>query len=136
MPEPVANGRPLTAFEHVLLGIIAAEPQSGYGLKKMFSASPAAVYQPSPGALYPALRRLEAPRRPPAQSMAASGGRALRLYTATAAGRAANLEWLRQPVTAETVGADLGLHMMRFALMEGQLPGAAVVTFLQDLADA
>ena len=52
-------GRPLTEFEQVLLAVIASEPRSGYGLKKMFNASPASVYQPSPGALYPALRRLE-----------------------------------------------------------------------------
>ena len=57
--SPGAAGRPLTDFEQVLLGVIADEPRSGYGLKKLFSSSPASVYQPSPGALYPALRRLE-----------------------------------------------------------------------------
>ena len=40
-----AAGRPLTDFEQVLLGVIASEPRSGYGLKKMFSSSPASVYQ-------------------------------------------------------------------------------------------
>jgi hypothetical protein len=30
-------GRPLADFEHALLGVIAAEPRSGYGLKKMFN---------------------------------------------------------------------------------------------------
>jgi hypothetical protein len=43
----------------VLLGVIASEPRSGSGLKKMFSSSPASVYQSSPGALYRAFRRLE-----------------------------------------------------------------------------
>jgi DNA-binding PadR family transcriptional regulator len=46
--SPGAAGRPLTDFEQVLLGVIADEPRSGYGLKKMFSSSPASVYQPSP----------------------------------------------------------------------------------------
>jgi MftR C-terminal domain/Transcriptional regulator PadR-like family len=58
--SPGAAGRPLTDFEQVLLAVIASEPRSGYGLKKMFSSSPASVYQPSPAALYQALRRLEA----------------------------------------------------------------------------
>ncbi len=59
MASAEAAGRPLTGFEQVLLGVIADEPRSGYGLRKLFGSSPASVYQPSPGALYPALRRLE-----------------------------------------------------------------------------
>lgn len=136
MASPDAARRPLTDFEQVLLGIIAAEPRSGYGLKKMFNASPASVYQPSPGALYPALRRLEARGLLRAQTLTSSGRRALRLYQVTDAGRSAHLEWLRQPVAPATVATDLGLHLMRFALMEEQLGREAVLAFLNDLAAA
>ena len=128
-------GRRLTDFEQVLLGVIASEPRSGYGLKKMFSASPSSVYQPSPGALYPALRRLEARGLLRAEKIA-NGRRAQRMYHVTEAGRAAHVAWLRQPVVPATVGADLGLHLMRFALMENHLPRAAVLAFLNDLAAA
>jgi DNA-binding PadR family transcriptional regulator len=132
-----SNGaaRPLTDFEQVLLGVIYSEPRSGYGLKKMFSASPASVYQPSPGALYPALRRLEARGLLRAEKIT-NGHRTQRMYHATEAGRAIHVNWLRQPVVPATVGADLGLHLMRFALMENHLPRQAVLAFLQDLADA
>jgi PadR family transcriptional regulator, regulatory protein AphA len=51
--------RQLTSFEHILLGMICMEPSSGYDLKRIFAATPMGVYQPSSGALYPALRRLE-----------------------------------------------------------------------------
>ena len=85
--SPGAAGRPLTDFEQVLLGVIADEPRSGYGLKKMFSSSPASVYQPSPGALYPALRRLEERGLLHAERQVSSGRRALRLYQVTEAGR-------------------------------------------------
>jgi DNA-binding PadR family transcriptional regulator len=129
-------GRPLTDFEQVLLGVIASEPRAGYGLKKMFNASPASVYQPSSGALYPALRRLEGRGLLHAENGAASGRRALRVYHVTEAGQAAHLDWLRQPVDPATVAADLGLHLMRFALMEKQLGCAAVLAFLTDLAGA
>jgi hypothetical protein len=54
----------------------------------------------------------------------------------TPAGRAAHLDWLRQPVIRATVEADLGLHLMRFALMEEQLDREAVLAFLNDLASA
>ena len=136
MPAPDADGRPLTDFEQVLLGLIASEPRSGYGLKKLFSASPAGVYQPSPGALYPALRRLERRGLLDAEEKVSSGRRAMRLHQVTPAGRAVHREWLRQPVAPATVAADLGLHLMRFALMEAQLPREAVLAFLDNLADA
>jgi DNA-binding PadR family transcriptional regulator len=70
--------------------------------------TPASVYQPSPGALYPALRRLEERGLLHAEKQVSSGRRALRLYQVTEAGLAAYLEWLRKPVVPETVGADLG----------------------------
>jgi DNA-binding PadR family transcriptional regulator len=136
MAAPEAAKRPLTSFEQVLLGVITAEPRSGYGLKKLFSASPAGVYQPSAGALYPALRRLEARGLLSAEQKVSSGRRALRLYQATPAGRAAHVDWLREPVAPAAVAADLGLHLMRFALMEKQLGRPAVLAFLADLAGA
>jgi DNA-binding PadR family transcriptional regulator len=134
--SPGAAGRPLTDFEQVLLGVIADEPRSGYGLKKLFNSSPASVYQPSPGALYPALRRLEERGLLHAEKQVSSGRRALRLYQVTEAGLAVYLEWLRKPVVPETVGADLGQHLMRFSLMENYLERAEVIAFLADLGDA
>ena len=131
-----AEGRPLTDFEQVLLAVIAGEPRSGYGLKKMFTSSPASVYQPSPGALYPALRRLEERGLLRAEEQVSSGRRALRLYRVTDAGLAVYLEWLRRPVVPETVTADLGQHLMRFSLMENYLERAEVLAFLADLGDA
>ena len=129
-------GRPLTDFEQVLLGVIDSEPRSGYGLKKAFSSSPSSVYQPSPGALYPALRRLEARGLLRSHTTESKGRRAQRMYHVTDAGRAAHVDWLRQPIVPATVGADLGLHLMRFALMENHLPRAAVQAFLKDLENA
>ena len=134
--SPGVAGRPLTDFEQVLLGVIASEPRSGYGLKKMFSSSPASVYQPSPGALYPALRRLEERGLLHAEKQVSSGRRALRLYQLTDAGLPVFLEWLRTPVVPETVGAELGQHLMRFSLMEGYLERAEVIAFLADLGGA
>ena len=53
------TGQQLTSFEHILLGMICAAPSSGYDLKRIFALTPMGIYQPSSGALYPALRRLE-----------------------------------------------------------------------------
>ncbi len=136
MASAQATGRPLTDFEQVLLGLVASQPRSGYGLRKLFTESPASVYQPSPGALYPALRRLADRGLLRAETTVSSGRRAQRLYSVTSAGRAANLDWLRQPIDPATVTISRGLYMMRFALMEDQLTPDEVVAFLTDLANA
>lgn len=127
--------RPLTDFEQILLGHLGITPMSGYELKRQFRTTPAAVYEPSGGALYPALRRLEA-RGYLRGETEATEPRGRRVYQPTAAGRAATLRWVREPVNPKTVGRDLGLHLMRFVLMEPLLPPDEVSTFIASLASA
>ena len=126
--------RSLTDFEHVLVGFIARSPSTTYDLKKLFADSPASVYQPSAGALVPALRRLE--HRGYLHVHDDLGARKRRIYAATTKGRLAHLEWLRQPVAPEHVGRDLGVHLMRFVMMEPELSRTEVLRFLTDLAGA
>jgi DNA-binding PadR family transcriptional regulator len=134
MPE-----RPLTSFEHILLGLIAAAPSSGYDLKRVFAVTPMGVYQPSSGTLYPALRRLELTGMIQAQTPSGQNGssaRHRRVYEPTEAGRAAHVAWLRSRVESATVARDLGLHLMRFVMMEHLFPEEEVVAFLRSVADA
>jgi DNA-binding PadR family transcriptional regulator len=127
----------LTSFEHVLLGMIFARPASGYDLKRRFATSPMGVYQPSSGALYPALGRLE--RRGLLRSEAlrpAAGARPRRVYRLTADGRQAHLDWVREPVRPPTVAQDLGMHLLRFVMMVDVLPEDEVLGFLASLRAA
>jgi len=136
---PDMTGRQLTPFEHILLGLICLAPSSGYDLKRIFAATPMGLYQPSSGALYPALRRLELRGMVQAQAPASQTGqpaRHRRVYEPTQTGQAAHLSWLRTPVEPATASRDLGLHLMRFVMMEHLLPPEEVLSFLQDLADA
>jgi DNA-binding PadR family transcriptional regulator len=137
--QPIMPGRQLTAFEHILLGLICLTPASGYDLKRIFAVTPMGIYQPSSGALYPALRRLEGKGLVQAQAPAdrgAESARRRRVYEPTEAGRAVHLDWLRTPVDAATASRDLGLHLMRFVMMEHLFAPEEVVRFLQSLADA
>ncbi len=126
---------PLTHFEHVLLGLVCMTPSSGYDLKRAFSTTPLGVYQPSSGALYPALARLvgkglirhHGPTEP---------GRHRVVYEATPSGRTTNLAWIRLPVRPATVSGDLGLHLMRFVMMGTLLSRDEVLDWLRDLIDA
>jgi DNA-binding PadR family transcriptional regulator len=132
-------GRQLTSFEHILLGLICLAPSSGYDLKRMFAATPMGIYQPSSGALYPALHRLEQHGLIQAQAPVSEGTASARrrtVYEPTSTGQAAQARWLRSPVEPATVGRDLGLHLMRFVMMEHLLPTEEVIAFLRSLADA
>lgn len=132
-------GRQLTSFEHILLGMVCMAPSSGYDLKRIFAVTPMGIYQPSSGALYPALRRLEQKGLVRAQTpsrLADESARQRRVYEPTQPGRAAHLSWLGTLVEPATVSRDLGLHLVRFVMMEHVLPREEVLEFLQDLKDA
>ena len=75
------SDRPST-LGYALLGLLHQAPQAGYDLRKTFVSTPMAAFSDSPGAIYPALRRLAgqgwiAPVEP------ARGGRRRRLYAPT-----------------------------------------------------
>jgi DNA-binding PadR family transcriptional regulator len=129
-------GDQLTSFEHVLLGLICLSPSSGYDLKRIFATTPMGLYQPSSGTLYPALRRLEAKGLVQAPDGVAPTARPRRVYEATPTGRTAHLDWLRTPVEPATASRDLGLHLMRFVMMEHMVSREEVLGFLRELRDA
>jgi DNA-binding PadR family transcriptional regulator len=133
------TGRQLTSFEHILLGLICTSPSSGYDLKRVFAATPMGLYQPSSGALYPALRRLEDRELVRAQPLSihpAQAARHRRVYEPTPAGRVTHAQLLRTPIDPGTASRDLGLHLMRFVMMEHVFPREEVLAFLRSLADA
>jgi DNA-binding PadR family transcriptional regulator len=128
----------LTSFQHVLLGLVCLSPASGYDLKRIFAATPMGIYQPSSGALYPALRRLEAKGLVRAMALdgASESARRRRVYELTEVGRTAHMTWLRTPIEPSTVGRDLGLHLVRFVMMEHAFSRDEVLGFLDNLSDA
>lgn len=129
----------LTSFEYILLGMVGMAPSSGYDLKRRFVATPMGVYQPSSGALYPALRRLMHKGLVRAQDPTPQPGkpaRHRRVYELTPAGQAAHADWLRAPIDPATVSRDLGLHLVRFVMMEHKLTREEVLKFLKDLSAA
>jgi DNA-binding PadR family transcriptional regulator len=126
----------LTQFEHILIGLVCLAPASGYDLKRRFAATPMGVYQPSSGSLYPALRRLEEKGLILALDAGGESARQRRVYEPTQAGRTVHATWLHAPIEVPTVARDLGLHLMRFVMMEHVASRAEVLGFLDNLRDA
>jgi len=116
-------------LEHMLLGLLGQGPRSAYDLRKLFVATPLRHFSDSPGAIYPAVRRLLARRW--IEAGAPKGARRRQELELTARGRAAFLAWLGLPVTRKDVILHGEQLLLRFALMGGNLPASSVVRFLR-----
>jgi len=119
-----------------LLGLLHQAPRSGYDLRKAFATTPLGHFSDSPGAIYPALRRLS--RRGWIEGLpgAPEGGRRRRPYRPTAPGRRAFRQWLRARPTPEEAGRDLDAQILRLAFLSEVLPLAAVDGHLDVLRGA
>jgi DNA-binding PadR family transcriptional regulator len=120
-------------LEHAVLGLLQQQPRSGYDLRKIFSATPIGMFSDSPGAIYPALRRLE--KRGWIRGKVEERGslRRRRLFRPTPAGVLAFHRLQEKPITRDELAHPEGL-MLRFAFMDDSLGPAAAVAFLKSLA--
>ncbi|HET9315131.1 MAG TPA: PadR family transcriptional regulator [Vicinamibacteria bacterium] len=114
-----------------LLGLLDQEPRSGYDLRKVFTLTPFNHFSDSPGAIYPALRRLGARGWVAAEDPA--GGRRRQVFRLTPKGRQAWTAWLRELPEAADVVTRLDRLLLRFAFMGGVLEPAAAERYLEAL---
>jgi DNA-binding PadR family transcriptional regulator len=128
--DPMRSAKQATTLEYALLALLDQEPHSGYELRRIFTLTPLGYFSDSPGAIYPALRRLVA--RHWVGAGAPQGGRRLQEYRISARGREALVAWLRLPVTGADVVSDPDALMLRFAFMGQALPVAAIRGFLRE----
>lgn len=119
-----------------LLGLLHQAPRSGYDLRKAFATTPLGHFSDSPGAIYPALRRLT--RRGWIEGVpgAAEGGRRRQPYRPTAAGRRAFRQWLSARPTPEEAGRDMDAQILRLAFLSEVLPLSGVDRHLEGLRGA
>jgi DNA-binding PadR family transcriptional regulator len=121
----------LTTLEYALLGLIGTFPATGYDIHKVFSTTPFAHFSSSPGAIYPALRRLANIGLLEARLDAARETRPRRVYSLTRVGRKALDAWLHQPVTRDELIRGAGAPILRFALAGGRLTGDEILSYLE-----
>ena len=88
----------MNAVTPVLLGLLASKPCSGYDIKRIVDRSTRFFWAASYGQIYPELKRLEAEGLVAGEDRP-NGGRSRRVYSLTAAGREALLEWMRSEIT-------------------------------------
>lgn len=89
-------------------------------------------FSDSPGAIYPALRRLQSKGLVKSRQQAGSGRRR-QIVSLTPKGTAELKKWIAMPVTPEDVLRDLREFMLRFAFSETVLGTATAIELLHGL---
>ena len=121
---------------YALLGLLHLKPSSGYGLRKIFSSTSMKTYSDSPGAIYPALRRLEKHGLIHGRIEQGAGLRRRQVFRLTSKGLAELRKWITSPVTREDLVHGPGLIMLRFAFSEGAIGTQATLQLLHSFEAA
>jgi DNA-binding PadR family transcriptional regulator len=125
----------ISLLGYALLGLIQQQPLSGYALRKVFTATPMGSFSDSPGAIYPALGRLEAEGLIQGTVEDGSGMRRRKVYRLKPAGAAALKRWYALPVTRDDVVRNMGELMLRFAFLGGSVDSSVPHRFLRSLRE-
>jgi DNA-binding PadR family transcriptional regulator len=115
-----------------LLGLLNEQPMSGYDLRKVFAQTAMGSFSDSPGAIYPALGRLEKRGLVRGTIEESTSLRKRRVFKATAKGIAVFKAWLKRPITQDDVMRRVGELMLRFAFMDDAIGTERCVQFLKE----
>lgn len=104
-----------TDLGFAILGLVHQGPMSGYDLRKVFAETALGSYSSSPGAIYPALARLEKQGLIIGKEDRSKSLRPRKLYWPSATGKKVLRAWLSKEVTREDVSRHHDELMLRFA---------------------
>jgi DNA-binding PadR family transcriptional regulator len=96
---------------YVVLGMLSAQPMTGYALRQRIAGSVGHFWQESYGQLYPTLRRLTAERLLEARAARGGPGRGGATYQVTPRGRRVLAEWVSRPPAIDRVRSELLLKV-------------------------
>ncbi len=126
--------KPTSLLGYALLGLLQQKPRSGYDLRKIFAATPMSVFSDSPGAIYPALRRLEERGLVRSQVQERSGLRRRRLFRPTPGGVAEFKAWQTKAITRDDIIRRTDELLLRFAFLDETIGSRQSREFLKALA--
>jgi len=122
---------PVSLLGYALLGLIHGKPSCGYDLRKIFAETAMGNYSSSPGAIYPALERLQSQSLIRGAVEDSAGLRRRRIYRITTKGAARLREWLERPIEKNDVMRGGQELMLRFAFIGDILGPGAAIAFLR-----
>ena len=122
----------ISLLGYSLLGLLHQEARSGYDLRKIFANTPMGTFSDSPGAIYPALQRLEKQGLVRSQ-LQPSSGRRRRIFRPTASGRRSFKAWQTKAISQDDVVHRMEELMLRFGFMDETAGAAQAKRFLTSL---
>ena len=125
--------RETSLLGRALLGLLLEGPLSGYDIRRIFTRTPMGSFSDSPGAIYPALERLETAGLIRGRIESSAGLRQRKTFQITPAGKESLKRWLSAPVSRDDVVHGTDELMLRFGFMDAGLGEAASVRFLNGL---
>ena len=123
-----------TNLGYALLGLLHGQAMTGYDLRKVFAETAMGNYSSSPGAIYPALARLEEHGFIEGREDTTKKLRPKMLYRPRDKGREIFREWLLQEVTTDDLQGNLDELMLRFAFLSVLNSNEATRVFLEGLS--
>jgi len=124
----------LSTLSLAILGLISQRPLTGYDVRKVFATTPMGHFSSSPGAIYPALRRIEEAGWVRGKTGEGKTRRERVVYEITARGIRVLKQHLSRPVTRDDVIWHMDDLMMRFAFMDPIVGRETTLRFLQTFA--
>jgi DNA-binding PadR family transcriptional regulator len=106
-----------SVLSRALLGLLAAEPMSGYGLARLFERTLARAWPARHPQIYPALAELE---QQGLLRVSETGPRRRKTYTVTESGVAEVTRWLRETTPDRTVRNETILRLFMLWLLDAR----------------
>lgn len=116
-----------------IMGLLSMQHRSGYSVRKVFLTTAMKQFSASPGAIYPALRRLETARLIKGTTEKQETLRPRRVYSLTESGLSTLKEHLSRPVTREDVIWRAESIPLRFTFMGELVKKEKALQFLQEV---
>ena len=126
--------KPISSLGYAVLGLLHQQTRSGYDLRKIFANTPMGSFSDSPGAIYPALQRLEKQGLVRSQ-LQPSSGRRRRVFRPTASGKRAFRAWQTKSISTDDIMHRVDELMLRFAFMDETASPTQAARFLRNLIE-
>jgi DNA-binding PadR family transcriptional regulator len=119
---------------YALLGLLHQQALSGYDLRKIFTSTPIGGFSDSPGAIYPALRRLQERGLVRGEVQKSTGLRKRRVFRITPKGLASFKTWQSKAIVRDDIIRRIEELLLRFAFMDQTFGVEQSLAFLRQFA--
>ena len=129
MKAPIS--RELTTLEYMLLGVLSTGPQSGYSINTTLQNG---IYRwkASPGATYPALKRLEKNGIITSEIEVVNETQSRKVYHLTPQSEELLDQWITAPLTESELLEEHNIMLVKFVFAEFRFSRERVLAFLDD----